>query len=227
MILKSFGCSFVWGSEMADADPLPSRCSWPALIARHLGLPYQCMARPGGGNMLITEQIMNHVALPGAGDRLMDPAVFVINWTYIDRFDFYDSDHSRWETLRPGGNKTGREHVDNFYYRNLHSQYRDKLATLLNIKLCIDSLQQAGHEFIMTYMDHLLFETEYHCTPAIRRLQTAVRPYLRSFDELNMVEYSVSRGHQNTLGAHPLEAAHQDLFDYALGHFDIDKIKTS
>jgi hypothetical protein len=227
MILKSFGCSFVWGSEMADADPFPSMHSWPALIAQHLGLPYQCMARPGGGNLLIAEQIMNHVALPGAGDRLMDPAVFVINWTFIDRFDYYEADNNKWETLRPGGNKSGREHIDNFFYRNLHSQYQDKLVTLMHIKLCIDALQQAGHEFVMTYMDHLLFETKYHCSPAVRRLQTAIKPHMLDFAGQNMVEYSVSRGHEKSLAGHPREAAHQDLFEYARLHFGIDKIKTS
>lgn len=212
---------------MADASVYPSKRSWPALIAQHINLPYECYARPGGGNLLIAEQIMNNVSLPGAGDRLVEPAFFIINWTYIDRFDFVDCTNDRWETLRPGGGKDGREHVDDFYYRNLHSQYKDKLTTLMHIKLCIDSLQQAGHKFLMTYMDDLLFETQWHCTPAVNRLQTAIRPYLKTFDGKNMVEYSRALGHKISTNAHPLEAAHLDLFDYALRHFDVDKIKTS
>jgi hypothetical protein len=227
MKLKSFGCSFVWGSEMADADPYPSRCSWPALLAQHLHMPYQCMARPGGGNLLIAEQILNHVAMPGAGDQLMEPAFFVINWTYIDRFDYANPTNDRWDTIRPGGAWDGQEELADYYFRNLHSQYRDKLTTLMHISLCIDAMQQAGHEFVMTYMDHLLFETQWHTSPAVLRLQEYIRSHMRQFDGRNMLEYSRDRGHDFGLQAHPLETAHADLFQYALANFDIDKIKTA
>jgi hypothetical protein len=227
MKLKSFGCSFVWGSEMADAEPYPSQRSWPALLAQHLNLPYQCMARPGGGNLLIAEQVLNHVALPGAGDRLMSPAVFVINWTFIDRFDYTTAVEARWDTIRPGGSWDGQESLAEHYYRNLHSQYRDKLTTLMHIKLCIDSLQQAGHEFIMTYMDELILETKWHTSPAVLRLQEYIRPHLRQFDGRNMLDYSRDRGHDFGHQAHPLESAHADLFQYALANFGIDKIKTA
>ena len=227
MKLKSFGCSFVWGSEMADADPYPSQCSWPALLARHLHLPYHCIARPGGGNLLIAEQVLNHVALPGAGDRLMDPAVFVINWTYIDRFDYATAIDGSWDTIRPGGSWDGQESLAEHYYRNLHSQYRDKLTTLMHIKLCVDSLQQAGHQFIMTYMDELILETKWHTSPAVLRLQEYIRPHLLQFDGRNMLKYSRDRGHDFGNQAHPLESAHEDLFQYALANFAVDKIKTT
>ena len=227
MKLKSFGCSFVWGSEMADADPYPSRCSWPALLAQHLHMPYQCMARPGGGNLLIAEQILNHVAIPGAGNQLMEPAFFVINWTYIDRFDYINSKNDRWDTIRPGGIWDGQEELADHYYRNLHSQYRDKLTTLMHISLSIDAMQQAGHEFVMTYMDHLLFETQWHTSPAVLRLQEHIRPHMRQFDGRNMLEYSRDRGHDFGHQAHPLESAHKDLFQYVLANFAVDKIKTA
>ena len=208
---------------MADADPYPSRCSWPALLAQHLHMPYQCMARPGGGNLLIAEQILNHVAIPGAGDQLMEPAFFVINWTYIDRFDYVDSSNDQWNTIRPGAQDSVAEH----YYRNLHSQYRDKRTTLMHIKLCIDTMQQAGHEFVMTYMDHLLFETQWHTSPAVLRLQEYIRSHMRQFDGRNMLEYSRDRGHDFGHQAHPLESAHEDLFQYVLANFAVDKIKTA
>jgi hypothetical protein len=227
MKLKSFGCSFVWGSEMADADPYPSQCSWPALLAQHLHMPYQCMARPGGGNLLIAEQILNHVAMPGAGDQLMEPALFVINWTYIDRFDYTNSKNNRWDTIRPGGAWDGQEELADYYFRNLHSQYRDKLTTLMHIKLCIDAMQQAGHEFVMTYMDHLIFETQWHTSPTVLRLQEYIRPHMQQFNGRNMLEYSRDRGHDFGHQAHPLESAHEDLFQYVLANFAVDKIKTA
>ena len=212
---------------MADADPYPSRCSWPALLAQHLHMPYQCMARPGGGNLLIAEQILNHVAIPGAGNQLMEPAFFVINWTYIDRFDYTSPKNDRWDTIRPGGAWDGQEELADHYYRNLHSQYRDKLTTLMHISLSIDAMQQAGHEFVMTYMDHLLFETQWHTSPAVLRLQEHIRPHMRQFDGRNMLEYSRDRGHDFGHQAHPLESAHKDLFQYVLANFAVDKIKTA
>ena len=215
MKLKSFGCSFIWGSELPDADQQPSKHSWPALLANHLHMPYQCMARPGCGNLQIAEQILNHVG--------QEPAFFVINWTYIDRFDHANPANDSWNTILPGSLESVAEH----YYRNLHSQYRDKLTTLMHIKLCIDTLSQAGHEFCMTYMDQLIFETEWHVSPAVLKLQQHVGPHLQQFDGMNMLEYSRARKHAIGRLAHPLQSAHEDLFQFALGNFAVHKIKTA
>ena len=215
MKLKSFGCSFIWGSEMADANTYPSKCSWPALLANNLSMHYQCMARPGSGNLQIAEQILNHVD--------QEQAFFVINWTYIDRFDYVDSSNDEWSTIRPGAQDSLAEH----YYRNLHSQYKDKLTTLMQIKLCVDAMLNAGHEFCMTYMDDLLLETNWHVSPAVLSLQKNIQPHLRQFDQCNMLEYARGRGHAVGHLEHPLESAHKDLFKYALANFAVDKIKTA
>jgi len=214
MKLKSFGCSFIWGSEMPDADLSPSKHSWPALLAEHLHMPYQCLARAGCGNLYIAEQILNHTA--------QEPAFFVINWTYIDRFDYANAVNDQWHTIRPGAQDSMAEH----YYRNLHSQYRDKLTTLMHIKLCIDTLQQSGHEFCMTYMDDLIFETKWHAGSAVLTLQEYMRPHLRQFNGRNMLEYSRDCGHAVGQQEHPLESAHKDLFQYALANFAVHKVKT-
>ena len=200
---------------MSDADKLPSKHTWPALLADHLHMPYQCLARPGSGNLHIAEQILTHVA--------QEPAVFVINWTYIDRFDYVNPENDQWNTIRPGAEDSVADH----YYRNLHSQYRDKLVTLMQIKLCVDALEQAGHEFVMTYMDDLIFETEWHASQAVLNLQACIQPHMRQFDGRNMLEYSRDRGHAVGSLDHPLESAHKDLFWHALGNFDIDKIKAT
>ena len=200
---------------MPGADTSPSKHSWPALLANHLHMPYQCMARPGCGNLQIAEQILNHVG--------QEPAFFVINWTYIDRFDYADLHNDQWNTIRPGDQAGPAE----YYYRNLHSQYRDKLTTLMHIKLCIDALQQCGHEFCMTYMDDLIFETAWHTSPAVLSLQEYIRPHLLQFDGRNMLQYSQDHDHAVGCMAHPLESAHKDLFQYALANFAIDKIKTA
>ena len=205
----------MWGSELPDADLFPSQLSWPALLADHLGMPHQCLASPGCGNLQIAEQILNHVD--------QEQAFFVINWTYIDRFDYANPDNNKWSTIRPGAQDSLAEH----YYRNLHSQYRDKLVTLMHIKLCVDAILDAGHEFRMTYMDDLLLETKWHVSPAVLSLQKNIQPHLQQFNQCNMLEYARGRGHAVGHLDHPLESAHKDLFQYALANFAVDKIKTA
>lgn len=213
MKLKSFGCSFVWGSEMADADPQPSRSTWPALLAQHLGFEYECWAQPGCGNLMVAEQVIHHLSLPNNDTQ---PAVFVINWTYSDRFDYCDPANDTWHTIRPGDDS---QSVNQFYYRYLHSEYRDKLTTLMLIKQCQDLLDQSGHAYLMTYMDPIMLDQRWHQSPAVYKLQQQVRPNLLTFDGVNMLEYSRQRGHSITQRQHPLEAAHLDLFAYAQRHW--------
>ena len=225
MKLKSFGCSFVWGNELIDSSNKWSNklieynsCSnltYAALLAQHLDLEYECFAQPGVGNLVIAEQILNQVGI--------EPAVFVINWTYIDRFDYTAFTIDFWRTLRPGN----VDPVTEYYYKKLHSQYRDKLTTLINIKICIDALIAANHPFVMTYMDHLIFETKWHTSPAILKLQESIRPHLKTWAGKNLSEYSEERGHEFGVQGHPLRLAHKDLFDYALQNFGIDKIQAS
>ena len=66
MTLKSFGCSFIFGSDLADDGrdgpyATPSQLTWPALLAQHLGRDYQCYARPGSGNLQILNTILNQI----------------------------------------------------------------------------------------------------------------------------------------------------------------------
>ena len=105
MRLKSFGCSFIFGSELADdgsngPHDTPSQLTWPAHLARHLSRDYVCYARPGSGNLQILENILNQAATSDAAD------LFVIGWTWIDRFDYYPANpaspsRSPWRTIMP------------------------------------------------------------------------------------------------------------------------------
>ncbi len=149
MELRSFGCSHIYGSELEDIKTRRiaegSALTWPALIAQQLKLKYWTHAWPGRGNLFIAEQVLN---------QLHVPALFVINWTYIDRFDFKDANNdtpqhfpgSNWSTCRPGEN----DQHSTAYYRYLHSEYADKLNNLMQIKICIDALTQNKRPFIMT-----------------------------------------------------------------------------
>ena len=212
MKLKSFGCSFVFGTDLADANDgatqlliQPSNHTWPARIAQHLDLNYECFAWAGLGNLQILERVLSQANT--------EPAVFVVNWTWIDRFDYVQDDNS-WTNIRP----TCTTPQADYYYRHFHSQYRDKLTTLINIKLAIDTLQQHGHQIVMTYMDDLIFETQWHVSPAVLELQDYVRPHMTTFQGKTFLEWSRDQGHYINERMHPLEDAHQAAADYLINH---------
>ena len=67
MNLKSFGCSFIYGSDLLDTvrpprASRPSRATWPSLYATSLGYNYQNYAQPGSGNLQIAERILSPLA---------------------------------------------------------------------------------------------------------------------------------------------------------------------
>ena len=206
MNLKSFGCSFIFGSELADdkQNSIPSQLTWPALYAKEVGHEYQCYACPGSGNLQIAEQVLGQIANS-------TPALYVIGWTWIDRFDYTILD-DQWQTIMPIDENPAAK----TYYRNLHSQYRDKLTTLMGIKLIIDTLQQKKYPFIMTYIDDLIFETEWHITPAILELQDYIRPHMTTFEGVSFLDWSRNCGFLETEQWHPLEEAHAAAADYML-----------
>ena len=205
MKVKSFGCSFIYGSDLADDGAgnhysPPSKLSWPSLVAQNMNLPYKCYAYPGSGNLRILEQLMSQISSD-------DPALFIIGWSWIDRFDYVvePDQFARypWKTIGPG-------HATDFsrlYFKNFHSQFRDKLVTLSYIKLAIDTLKQKNNPFIMTYMDDLIFETKWHCNRAITNMQDYVRPYLSNFEGMSMLDWSRKNGYKISDTWHPLEAA--------------------
>jgi hypothetical protein len=220
MILKSFGCSFIFGSDLADSrrylehhnQAVPSQTTWPALLAINLGASYECFASPGSGNFKILEKVLTQATAD-------ENAIFVIGWTFIDRYDYlvknyvkghWDSINNEfWATLRP----TDTESASNTYYRDLHSQFCDKLKTLTYIKCTIDTLKQKNIPFIMTHIDDLLFETEWHTTPAVIDLQNYIRPHITQFDNATFLNWSKKKGFPISETLHPLEAAHQAGFE--------------
>lgn len=207
MRLKSFGCSFIFGSDLHDDgshDPVPtaSQHTWPALLARHNGWPYECYARPGSGNLQIASSVLNQL-------EHSEPSVYVIGWTWIDRFDYADPVKPRWHTILP----VSETDQAKFYYKNFHSQYQDKLTSLLYINSVLTWLRSINQPFIMTYMDHLLFETKWHCTPAVTLLQNSIKSSMILFENQTFLEWSKTHGHTISQFNHPLESAHQSAFE--------------
>lgn len=220
MKIKSFGCSLIFGNDLADVNvhigepwSSPSRSTWPSLLAQSMGYEYECHARPGSGNLRILDKILTHAS--------EDPSsVFVIGWSFIDRFDYttdpvgldhvYDlSGKSLWRTLMP----IDTDQTAMVYYKNLHSQLRDKMTSLIYIKTAIDYLKQKNIKFIMTYIDELLFETEYHINSGIIDLQNYIRPHMTKFDNQTFLNFSKSKGFAISSTLHPLEDAHKSAFE--------------
>jgi hypothetical protein len=218
MKLKSFGCSFIYGSDLADDGreslvATPSQLTWPALLSQNLNYTYECFARPGAGNLRTLEKILNQASNN-------ESAVFVIGWTWIDRFDYTTIPseptvrsefigNEVWKTVMPIDTDL-RAHN---YYRDLHSQYRDKLTNLIYIKTAIDVLNQKNIPFIMTYQDELLFETQWQCPDAVKDLQDYIQPYMTKFEDSTFLNWSKQKGFPISETLHPLENAHQAAFE--------------
>lgn len=224
MKLKSFGCSLIFGTDLKDngfgqTGSVPSQLTWPAHLARHLDRTYECYARPGAGNTQILEQILNQAAHADSTD------IFVIGWTWIDRFDYYDAHWdskktlSPWRTIMPIDTDT----VAETYYKNLHSEYRDKFVNLTAIKTAIDTLQQKNIGFLMTYMDRLLFDQRWHVTPAVLYLQSTIGPHMTAFENQTFLEWSRTHKFPESQNWHPLEQAHRAAADYMIRLFDTQK----
>jgi hypothetical protein len=218
MKLKSFGCSFIFGSELSDeAGDTPgegykhfSRLTWPAHLAQYLNATHECFAKPGAGNLQILEQILTQ-------STTKDVDLFVIGWTRIDRFDYYNSEFAgspwkEWSTIMPVDTNA----VAKIYYRDLHSEYRDKFTCLSYIKLAIDTLNQKDIPFIMTHMDNLLFDQQCHTTPAVLDLQEYIKPYMTTFKGQSFLEWSCAHGYPVSEKWHPLEEAHQAAANYLI-----------
>ena len=220
MKLKSFGCSFIFGCELSDDGgdgpwATASQLTWPAHLARHLGYNYECYAQPGSGNLQIAEAVLNQLAKP-------EPALYVIGWSWIDRFDYYPAIPKKpsgnpWSTIMP----IDTDPVAQVYYRDLHSEYQDKLTSLIYMQTVLDALKRHGHNYIMAYMDELTFDQRWHTSPAVLKLQTQIQPHMTQFDGLSFLEWSRKQGYPKTEMWHPLEQAHQAASDYLIAHHSL------
>ena len=212
MTLKSFGCSFIFGTDLSDLvagfDINGSKLTWPALLAQQKSLEYKCHAVPGSGNLQILEKILNQT-------NTIESTVFVISWSWSDRFDYYPEPPTNinplgnWKTVMP----CDKDNVAGVYYRDLHSKYSDLFSSLVYIKLAIDTLKQKQIPFVMTYIDESLFNRRINTSSAVADLQDYVQPYMTKFDGLTFLDWSHRGGYSISQTKHPLEAAHAAAAD--------------
>lgn len=215
MKLKSFGCSLVFGTDLPNDGrysriATPSDHAWPALIAQSLDLPFECHARPGAGNFEISQRIINEIGKE-TGD------IYIINWTWIERFSYIDETLYNHHPLNPMGWKSimpvDTNDIADFYYRSLHTQLRDKMVSLASIKTAIDACLQTATPFVMTWIDDLIWETKWHAPPSVTWLQDQIRPHLEEFEGRDFLEWSRFNGFEISSTMHPLVEAHQAAAD--------------
>ena len=212
MKLKSFGCSFVWGTDLPDCtDTAPSSLSWPALIAQHHGWEYHCAARGGVGNLQILNRVLAELSEPDSPD-----SVFVISWTWQDRFDYVDQ-ANEWSTLRPS---LDSRHAD-YYFRHLHAEYRDQFASLSAVSTAVSLLTQHRQPFVMTTLDPSIFngvDRRLHHPGTLYALQQHIEPHVKMFDGQDFLSWSRQQGFAESPLWHPLEQAHAAAADYVIAN---------
>lgn len=216
--VDSFGCSFVWGTDLHDCPPAsphldnltPSAFTWPALIAKKVGRRHRCWAMGGAGNLSIADRVMSRIKNRISSQQIL----WIINWTYIDRFDVKiervtDMNKNIWDTIRPGQSDIRSEH----YFKHLHDEIRDKFTNLMYIYSVIQALTQERIPFVMTYMDPLLLCDRYPMPAPVVFLQDQVRPYLQNFQGLDFLTWSRQQRFAISDLNHPLEQAHEAAAD--------------
>jgi hypothetical protein len=217
MKLKSFGCSFTYGSDLHDCmlpdcaydipgSFGPSQYTWPALLAKSLSYEYECYAQPGIGNLHIYYNLLNHI-------NRLDSDLMVINWTWLDRFDFLDPMYEeKWNTLRP----TGQEKEHQLYYKYFYNQYTTMVTNATYILSAVNLLKKHNKKFIMTVMDPDTFghiDENWQDPKPITLLQKEINPHVTWFEDQTFLQWSKQKGFPISETLHPLEDAHQAAFE--------------
>ena len=88
------GDSFTFGSELPDCtETVYSKMTWSALLAKHMNLDYECVAKPGSGNnaimRLVIEAVENN---PGT-------AFVAVMWSWPGRFEIKVNDEIKKNAL--------------------------------------------------------------------------------------------------------------------------------
>lgn len=200
--IQSFGDSFLYGSDLSDClhnkiqdHTAYSRKTWPALIAKDLNLKYDCHARSGRGNQSIAVTIFQ---------LAKKNSLNVINWTWIDRFD-YNFTQKYWaETILPGD----QNEISELYYKHIHRELDDKIRNQNIVYSVIQYLKTNNIPFIMTYMDKLLID---NTIIGLEHIASEIIDNLQTFpDNQTFLEWSRANEYPESQGWHPLEQAHEE-----------------
>ena len=197
-----------------------SKNTWSALLAEHLKLAYICHAKPGCSNETILRKLIQYIPNISSNDFV------VINWTYIDRWDFVDPTalpiDTQWTTITP--TNKNKSSFEKFYFKYIQSELLYKWESLRNILLAIKVLKEKNIKFLMTCNDKLILDQTYHAPSYIKNIQAEIVDYIIWFEELGFddwcTKHKFPRGKENN---HPLEEAHIAAFEYIKENYDFTK----
>lgn len=180
-------------------------------MAEKMQVEYECWACPGQGNFKILSDIISQASLD-------DPAVFVINWTWINRFDYVDA-NEMWHTIRPGDETPAAKQ----YFRLFNSQIKDMMTSVYSTNTAVDFLNHREIPFVMSYMDYAMLDPVdpgWHDPKYLSVMQTRIRDHLVDFDGQNFLDWSRAQGFEISDTWHPLERAHRAAADHMLPVID-------
>lgn len=227
--LISFGDSFTWGTDLSDYNPnmpRPSKFTWPALFAERLGFEHTCLARPGASNHEIARLFFNY------SDSMNEQDLVIINWTWLDRWEYFDpnlpkhqhgpmhreffwlEDQHQWIQVRPGDDR------EKHYWANYHSELNDKWKSLQLIHSVKSWLDKRRIPYLMTCVDTLIKDKEFHTPNYIVALQQEVLDSILWFDDQGFVDWSRARGYPVSAGWHPMDLAHSRAAELIFTSFD-------
>ncbi len=215
--LLAFGDSFTWGTDLKDADDSTySQTSWSALLAKNISLEYACYAVPGSSNQSISRDLLSALTDINKDD------VVLLNWSWISRWDFYNLEDTRWETIRPTGTDTSK--FSKLYFKYIQSELWDKWESLKTIALTHSILEKHKIKFIATCVDNLLIDQIYHTPGYVTALQKEIYGSILWFEDKGFFQWSKDNNFPiSTDGGHPLEEAHQAAFKYIKENYEFTK----
>jgi hypothetical protein len=225
MKLLAGGCSLIYGSEMPD-DRLEilgedgySRLTYPALLAEHYNLEYQCVALPGAGNDTIARRILDTIT--------DETSLVIVNWTYKDRFEFHYNDIG-WQSLK----NTNTAHLDRVSHlsRSFYSELTDTyswhrylqeivcLQTVLTNKKIPFVFSSADRQIIINDVVHSNGDLELYNLIDFDRWVFWKNP--KNGNTSTFIYWAQQSNYPVGPNLHPLEEAHRqslDLFKEKIG----------
>tara|TARA_Y100000992_G_scaffold291460_1_gene247880 strand:+ start:1446 stop:2129 length:684 start_codon:yes stop_codon:yes gene_type:complete len=207
----AIGDSFTRGDELADCpDQIPgqpyqplqsSNSTWPALVAQNLSIDYECIAFGGRGNHRISYQVSKELQ-----DKDLHNCLIIVNWSYFERFDYFDLEADNWATTHPRNDNR----LNHYFYKHIDSEIWNLHRNIQQIHSTITLLDSNKIEFIMTCIDPMLYMKHKDVTP----LQEQILHRIVNFYGYTFLEWANHKKFPIGPGGHPLEKAHVEAAKY-------------
>lgn len=216
--LVAAGCSFIMGCELGDENSKRGHSvyTYPALIAKHMDMSYECLAYGGASNTGIANMIMHHD---------IQDAILLVQWTYESRIGMQtnfnmNSTHkngANWFDFAPG-------HWDFDPDVDIGSALPQKAMVAGIDKFNNDLYRFAGNdETFLLMADLAMKSTLHHASLHNAKVlfftasdQLIGRNGCMGFEGKNFLQFAHSHNCDMGPYGHPLHAAHRLAADHIL-----------